>query len=502
MTDSGQQGAPEGGTGLPVSALGFEEHGIERIPEDERTQSPWAFFFMSLGSAWSLGFVAYGWLPIVLGLSLWDAVTSMILGVTLGMLIIAPLILIGIRTATNNTTTSIAFFGVRGQVLGTIVVLAAAILYTLIAVWVGADAIFASIGRLTGTGTSTTGLYIAYGVLSLIVAFIALYGYHLMLRFEIVLAILGACLVLLSLVALGPHMDLSWAGGEYVLGGRWQTYLLAVVAVGIAGPMSFVGQTGDWTRYISDKRYSRWQVLGPSVGGLWLGLVAPTLVGTFTTVAFKDPFADYAFGLVDASPGWYVVIVLIVAVVCTLGSAVTTAYNAGLAMQTLTPGLKRFSTTLITASLTAALIYLGAIYAGLGDTMLSATLITVVVTTPWGIVIILGNWLNKGRFNYEDLTRFARGETGGIYWSTGGWNLRGVVALVAGSFFGIMAVQAPPIMTGPWADIAGGVDVSFLGAAAISTVVYLLLRLVFPEPPIVEVAAQESSRVMASAIAE
>jgi purine-cytosine permease-like protein len=221
------------------------------------------------------------------------------------------------------------------------------------------------------------------------------------------------------------------------------------------------------------------------------------LIGTFTTVAFIDPYADYAFGLVDASPTWYVVIILILGILATGASAVTTTYSSGLGLQTIAPRLTRFSTTMITAVASGVLIYLGAIYSGLADVILAATLITLVITTPWAVVILLGHWLNKGRYNYYDLTRIVRGETGGIYWSTGGWNLRGTAALVIGSFFGIMAVQAPPIITGPWANIASGVDVSFLGAALVSAVVYLVLRWIFPEAEIVEDGVEEPALTVA-----
>lgn len=491
MNQDAPEERPSGLRSLFTQAPQLERHGISRIPEEERTQSPWSFFFMAVGSSFSLGFVAFGWLPIVLGLGLWDSVSSIIVGITAGCILIAPLIVIGLRTATNNTTTSIAFFGVRGRVLGTIVILSVAIMYTSIAVWVGVDAIFASIGRLSGSEASTTGMYVAYGLLTLFVAFIAIYGYNLMLRFETALAVVGAILLLLSLIAVGGDMDLTYAGGDYILAGRWQTWLLSCVVAGISGPMAFVGLTGDWTRYISDKRYSAWKVVAPSIGGIWLGLVAPMLIGTFTTVAFVDPYADYAFGLVDASPTWYVVIILILGILATGASAVTTTYSSGLGLQTITPRLTRFSTTMITAVASGVLIYLGAIYSGLADVILAATLITLVVTTPWAVVILLGHWLNKGRYNFYDLTRIVRGESGGIYWCTGGWNLRGTAALVIGSFFGIMAVQAPPIITGPWANIAGGVDVSFLGAAVVSAVVYLVLRWVFPEAEIAEEAGPE-----------
>ena len=59
-----------------------------------------------------------------------------------------------------------------------------------------------------------------------------------------------------------------------------------------------------------------------------------------------------------------------------------------------------------------------------------------------------------------------------MYWFTGGWNVRAVVAWVLGSAIGL-ACSATTIYTGPLGNIAGGVDLSFVAGMITAAVAYL-----------------------------
>jgi purine-cytosine permease-like protein len=62
--------------------------------------------------------------------------------------------------------------------------------------------------------------------------------------------------------------------------------------------------------------------------------------------------------------------------------------------------------------------------------------------------------------------------TVGRYWSTGGWNVPAVVAWTVGAVFGLLAVNTT-LYVGPLADIAGGVDLSTIGSAALAGLIYV-----------------------------
>ncbi|HTE62368.1 MAG TPA: hypothetical protein VK631_18580, partial [Solirubrobacteraceae bacterium] len=74
------------------------------------------------------------------------------------------------------------------------------------------------------------------------------------------------------------------------------------------------------------------------------------------------------------------------------------------------------------------------------------------------------------------------GQRGGRYWFTAGLNLRAVGAWAPASVIGVLFSAAPPVYTGPWANAADGIDLSFLSAGVVGGVLYLAFLWLFPEP--------------------
>ena len=476
MNGANTGGSPRGWFKPPE----VEAYGVDRIDESERTATPRSFVFIAMGNNMSLGVVLFGWIPITLGLGLWDAVTSILVGTAVGVFILAPLIAIGSRTATNNSTSSGAHFGVRGRLIGSFVGLSIAIVYTAIAVWTGADAILGSMNQLFGTPDSTLLRSIAYAVLTVLVTLVAIYGFKLLLRFETFLLVVGGGLILLAVPAFSGKFTTDYAGGDYLLDGRWQTWLLSALAVGVAGPLALAAITGDWARYVSPAHYSSRRLVPLGMLGVFLGISLPQLIGAFVAVTFVDPYVPFVDGLIQASPTWYVVCILLLGFLGTGGLAVGTAYSCGLDLDAIVPRLTRVQATVATSMVAAALIYLGALVFNLADSVLSISIILLALSTPWAVITGLGYFMCRGQYDLDALQVFNRGERGGRYWFTAGFNYRAVVAFLAGSVFGILAVNTT-LYVGPLANIAGGVDVSFAGAALISATVYLVLRLMLPE---------------------
>ena len=63
--------------------------------------------------------------------------------------------------------------------------------------------------------------------------------------------------------------------------------------------------------------------------------------------------------------------------------------------------------------------------------------------------------------------------TADVNWFTGGWNLPAVAAWTVGAVFGLLAVNTT-LYVGPLADIAGGVDLSTIGSAALAGLIYVV----------------------------
>ncbi|MEU8244157.1 cytosine permease [Actinoplanes missouriensis] len=120
-----------------------EQHGIDTIPAEHRHSRPLDLFRIQFGGANTFATVILGTFPVLLGLSLWQAVAATVTGVLVGALFLAPMGLFGPLTGTNNAVASGAHFGVRGRVVGSFLSLLTAIAFYSISVWVSGDAVVA-----------------------------------------------------------------------------------------------------------------------------------------------------------------------------------------------------------------------------------------------------------------------------------------------------------------------------------------------------------------------
>ena len=79
----------------------IETHGVEQIPDNERTAGPVDLFRMIFGGANTFATAVLGSFPVLFGLSFQAGVWAIVSGVLLGSLILAPMGLFG---PLNGTT--------------------------------------------------------------------------------------------------------------------------------------------------------------------------------------------------------------------------------------------------------------------------------------------------------------------------------------------------------------------------------------------------------------
>ena len=458
----------------------IEETGIDYIPEAARDSSPANLAMVFFGGNLAFSVIVFGWLPITFGLSWWSTVSASAIGLAIGTLVTAPLALLGPRTGTNNTVSSGAHFGVTGRLVGSGLTLAFALAYAAIAVWTSGDALVGAAHRLVGTPTGDGALAVGYALIATEIAVVALYGHGTVVALQRIVVPVVGVLLLLGIPAFAGGFDSGHAGGDYVLGGFWSTWMLAVT-VAAAGPLSYAPSLGDYTRRISRRRHSDRRVLVAAGGGVYLGLLASTLFGAFTAVTFIDPGDSYVADLVAGAPGWYVLPILVIGLAGGVGQGVLNLYASGLDLEALVPRLRRVHTTLITSVAAIVLLYAGTFALDAVNSITAMTLVLNGLAAPWVVVNLIGFLVaRRGRYDPDDLQAFNQGRRGGRYWFTGGWNLRALVAWAAGSAFGLLAVQTE-LYIGPLANVAGGVDLSLLGSGVVAGVVYLAALVIWPE---------------------
>jgi purine-cytosine permease-like protein len=348
-------------------------------------------------------------------------------------------------------------------------------------VWTSGDALVASAHRLIGRPAGDGALAVGYALIGIEIAVVALYGHGTVVALQRFVVPVVGVLLLLGVVAFAGRFSAGYAGGDYVLGGFWPTWMLAVT-VAAAGPLSYAPSLGDYSRRISRRVHSDRAVLLAACGGVFGGLLVTTLFGAFTAVTFQHLGPSYVQDLVAGAPGWYVLPILLIGLAGGGGQGVLNLYASGLDLEALIPRLKRVHTTLITSLAAIVLLYVGTFALNAVDSITAMTLVLNGVAAPWVVVNLLGFLLaRRGRYDPDDLQVFNRGERGGRYWFVGGWNPRAVGAWAAGSAFGLLAVDTQ-LYTGPLAGLAGGVDLSLAGSAVIAAAVYATSLAAWKEP--------------------
>jgi purine-cytosine permease-like protein len=465
-------------TAAPPVALGrIEQTGIEHIPEAARDSRPANLGVVFFGGNLAFSVIVFGWLPITFGLGWWSTVTASVVGLAIGTLITAPLALLGPRTGTNNTVSSGAHFGINGRMIGSALTLFFALVYAAIAVWTSGDALVATAHRLLGTPTGDGALAVGYALIAAEIALVALYGHATVVALQKIVVPLVGVLLLAGFVAFAGSFDPGYAGGGYILGSFWPTWMLAVT-IAAAGPLSYAPSLGDYSRRIPRADGDR-RVLVAAVCGVFGGLFATTLFGAFTASTFASFGDSYVVDLVTAAPGWYVLPILLIGLAGGVGQGVLNLYASGLDLESLIPRMTRVQTTLVTSLAAFVLLYAGVFVLDAVDSITATTLILNGVAAPWVVVNLLGFLLAR-RGRYDPVALQAWGRRSGRYWFTRGWNLRAVVAWAVGSLVGLLAVETQ-LYTGPLAHLAGGIDLSLAGSALVAGVTYVVALKLWPE---------------------
>lgn len=458
----------------------IERTGVDYLPIAERRSRPRNLFSVFVGGNLALSVVIFGWLPVTFGLSFWQAVASSAVGLVLGLLLMAPMTLLGPRTGTNNPVSSGAHFGVRGRLIGSGLTLVFAIAYAAIAVWTSGEALVAGAHRLFGTPGGETAFLVGYAIIAVQVILVALYGHGTIVAVQKFIIPIAAILLLLGAFAYAPEFEPARHAGDYLLGDFWPTWLFAVT-IAIGGPLSYAPSVGDYTRRISPRRFTDRQVALAACGGVFLGLFATSVFGAFTANAFPALSFSYVADLVAAAPSWYLVPLLVVALLGGFGQGVINIYASGLDMESIVPRLSRTQTTLITSGIALVLMYLGVVMVSAIDSITAMTVVLNAIAGPWVAINGLGFYFARRRsYDPEALQRFGRGVSGGRYWFAHGWNPRAVIPFVAGSAAGLVTVSNE-LYAAPFVDIARGVDVSLPLSILVAGALYAAALKLWPE---------------------
>ena len=468
-------------------ATEFEVHGIEPIPDAERTATLLDFLRVEWGGANSLATAVLGAFPVIFGLSFYQGLAAIVLGVTVGALILAPMAIFGPLTGTNNAVSSSAHFGVVGRIVGSFLSLLTAIAFYSISVWSSGDAAVGAARRLFGWTTDDRAFATAYGLFALAVLGVSIYGFRLMLLVNKVAVVSASLLFVLALWAFRHDFDPTFAGSGFAWGSApfWPAFVSATLVV-LANPISFGAFLGDWSRYLP-RSTPTGRLMAVSVLAQLLTLL-PFFFGLATTciIARRAPDfllqADYTGGLISIAPAGFSVPLLALATLSGMSTGTTSLYGTGLDFSSVFPRLTRAQATALIGAAAIVLIFVGRFVFNVVDAITTFVSLIVVTTTPWMVVMIVGFFIRRGHYLPEAMQVFNRGQEGGPYWFRGGWNGQGMGAWLISAAVALTTVNMPGHFVGWLGHLAGDVDVSLLAALVLPALLYPLFLVLWPEP--------------------
>lgn len=467
--------------------LSFEHHGIEPIPDAERTATVFDFMRVEWGGLNSLATAVLGAFPIVLGLSFWQGLTAIMMGIALGAAILAPMAIFGPISGTNNAVTSSAHFGVVGRIVGSFLSLLTAIAFFSISVWSSGDAVVGAAIRAFGIRGSESLYAISYALFIVSVMAVCIYGFRMMLLVNKIAVIASSGLFLIGFYVFWTRFDPGFMGAGYPWGsGRfWPAFATAVLII-LSNPISFGAFLGDWSRYVP-RETSKPALMMASIGAQFLGLVPCTFgLVTASIIAREAPTylqsVNYAGGLLAITPGRYFIPLFVLALLSGMSTGTTSLYGTGLDFSSVFPRLSRPAATSLIGSVSAVLIFAGRFWWNVIDSITAFVSLIVVATTPWMVIMTIGYVIRRGYYLPEAMQVFNRGARGGAYWYRGGWNLAGCLSWGTSSLIALMTVNIPGQFVGWLGRFMGGIDVSLLAAVIAPALLYPICLYLFPEP--------------------
>lgn len=319
-------------------AFALETAGVEPTPLDHRVGRATRLFWLWFAANSSVVSVAFGGVLFSLGISLRQAIVAAFVGIAVSFLPLGLGTLAGKWSGQPTMVVSRATFGLVGNVVPALLAIVTRLFWGAVLLWIiGLATARILVGaELGGPFTETPLTLLAIAVAVILAMVVAIFGYHLFARIQLILTILSALLVvgLVGVTWPSVHVGTALMVGD----GPWILVVTGVVLV-----FSFFGLI--WATSSSDlARYQR-----PGSSGAASMLLAPFGAGlpAFALIAYGALLAasnpEVAKGLVSAPldtialmiPVWYPAPLLAATVISLLSGVILSIYSGGFALQSL-----------------------------------------------------------------------------------------------------------------------------------------------------------------------
>jgi nucleobase:cation symporter-1, NCS1 family len=397
-------------------SLAVETNGINPIAEGERKGKPRDLFWPWFAANVSVLAVSYGSFVLAFGMSVWQALVVVLIGVVASFLLCGYIATAGRRGSAPTMTLSRSAFGVRGNRLPSLLswMLTVGWETSLVVVAVLATStIFERLGLTGGVLVKVIALLV---VVVMIVAG-GMLGFDVIMRLQRWLTLLTAVLTALYIAFTVNQVD--WHALAALPAGSTPIVIGAILFVMTGFGLGWVNAAADYSRYLprtaSSKGIVGWTTLGGSLPPAVLLIYGVLLAGSSSTL--NDAISSDPVGaLTTILPTWFLIPFAVVTVTGLVAGAIMDIYSSGLALLNL--GLKTSRVTAVGVDAvimligSVAVIFFSPNFIG----PFQGFLITLgVPITAWCGIFIADLALRRGPYAERDLFD-PRGRYGDIRW--------------------------------------------------------------------------------------
>ncbi len=445
-------------------SLGIERRTIDMIPAEERHGTPFNQFTLWFGANLQITAIVDGALAVIFGADALWAIIGLFVGQVLGGIVMALHSAQGPRLGLPQMISSRAQFGVYGAAIPLVLVVMLYLGFASTGTVLSGQAINSALGL--GANQPWVGISIFAGLTALV----AIFGYnliHTLGRISSVVGIIG--LGYLAIQLFSTHdFTAALANSKFDL-----TSFLLAASLSAGWQLTYGPYVADYSRYLpqdTKESHTFWATWLGSVVGATLSMT----LGVFIAVAGGTAFLKNQVGYLGAlaGPAWIALLIYLVIVVGKLTINTLNAYGGFMSIATtLTAftGKDRMSPAMravwvILFNLAAAMIALLAT-ADFLSLFRNFILALLLVFTPWSAINLTDYYLiSKERVDIPALY-----DPKGRYH---GWNWGTIIVYAVG-----VLVQIPfmsqTLYKGPFVDMLGGADISWLLGLAVTTLLYL-----------------------------
>ena len=442
-----------------------EMHGIEPIPESDRSGDPKSLFGMWWGGQFTYISLVIGSLPILLGLSLWAGLSAVLVGGVLGSIFVGLSGVLGPKTGTATIVNTRSVLGIKGNVIPEVLNWVTVVGWAASNSVLGALALIQLFGMIGWTGVSVK--IVSVIIILSIQIVIAMVGLNAVMSTEKVFAVISTVLVFGMVIFLLPKMDWNYGGAGLTGKESIGTWFLAVAIV-FTGPLSWVNYASDYTRYYAKNTSSKRIILWAG-GGMLIATMLSYPIGSLlaTVVDMGDPIAN----LPKILPTWYLAPFLFVVFWSCIANNVLNVYTAGLALLTLRIKVKRIVSVSIIGVLAMIFCYFALFVYNFVPIFQQFLLLQMLWLAPWCVLMLTDYKLRKGEYEPQSLHHWGEGE----YWYSNGFNGRGIAVFFISIIVSLPFANSELFHTRLATDILGGADISFFVGMIAAFVLYSLV---------------------------